>query len=282
MEIDIETAVCFCQHIKAYFKQCAEEEVADVGEPCANCQYVKTCGFDWLTHMKPLFEKTGISMGLGRRMQRKRQLYNNNQGRKEIAIENSNRKEVVQMRDIMEMSYEAYRAMKGNTAKQQEMFAEMLFAELSKEKGEDIIPYLSCTYDIMHREYKIILSLPDSFCHITNSANSNRESEIATDRKELEKTLLEQPREYPAEPKIKPSSDKKIGTTVQINIDDTAIDTLIEKAERLMECLQEANQIIESLTNYRITSEKRLSSKGFSLAEQAFLFAALGIKNERK
>ncbi len=27
------------------------------------------------------------------------------------------------MRDIMEMSYEAYRAMKGNTAKQQEMFA---------------------------------------------------------------------------------------------------------------------------------------------------------------
>ncbi len=160
------------------------------------------------------------------------------------------------MRDIMEMSYEAYRAMKGNTAKQQEMFAEMLFAELSKEKGEDIIPYLSCTYDIMHREYKIILSLPDSFCHITNFANSNRKLEIATDRKELEKTLLEQSREYPAEPRIKPSSDKKIKTTIQIDIDDATLDALIKKAERLMECLQEVKQIIKSFTNYRITSEK--------------------------
>lgn len=152
------------------------------------------------------------------------------------------------MRDIMEMSYEAYRTMKGNTAKQQEMFAEMLFTELSKKKGEDIVPYLFCTYDIMHREYKIILSLPDSFCHITNSTNSNRQSEIATDRKELEKTLLEQSREYPAEPRIKPSSDKKVGTTVQIDIDDTAIDTLIEKVNRLVKLLKEVQQIISSLS----------------------------------
>lgn len=77
------------------------------------------------------------------------------------------------VRDIMEMSYEAHRVVKGSTGKQQEMFAEMLFTELSKEKGADIAPHLSCTYDMIHREYKIILSLPDSFCHITNSINSN-------------------------------------------------------------------------------------------------------------
>ena len=59
--------------------------------------------------------------------------------------------------------------------------------------------------------------------------------------------MLEQLRKYPAEPRIKPSSDKKVGITVQIDIDDTAIDTLIEKVNRLIKLLKEVQQIIKSL-----------------------------------
>ena len=40
MELDTVTAVCICQHIKAYFRQCADNEKADWGEPCADCKYV--------------------------------------------------------------------------------------------------------------------------------------------------------------------------------------------------------------------------------------------------
>ena len=66
MEIDAEAAVCFCQHIKAYFRQCTDGEIADWGEPCVDCKCAETCRFDWLTHMKPLFEKTDIPIRLGR------------------------------------------------------------------------------------------------------------------------------------------------------------------------------------------------------------------------
>lgn len=66
-QIATETAVCACQHIKAYFRQCADNEDADWGEPCADCKYaLKPCNFDWRTHLQPLFKETGITIRLGR------------------------------------------------------------------------------------------------------------------------------------------------------------------------------------------------------------------------
>ena len=62
----METAVCVCQHIKAYFRQCTDNEKADWGEPCADCKHAGTCGFDWLTHLKPLIKETGITIRLRR------------------------------------------------------------------------------------------------------------------------------------------------------------------------------------------------------------------------
>ena len=67
MELDTVTAVCICQHIKAYFRQCADNEKADWGEPCADCKYVlEACKIDWPTHLMPLFKETGIAIRLGR------------------------------------------------------------------------------------------------------------------------------------------------------------------------------------------------------------------------
>ena len=67
MEISAETAVCICQHIKAHFRQCADNEMADWGEPCADCKYaLETCKLDWLTHLKPLFKETGVTIRLGK------------------------------------------------------------------------------------------------------------------------------------------------------------------------------------------------------------------------
>ncbi len=67
MVIDTEMAVCVCQHIKAYFRQCTDNEKADWGEPCADCKYaLETCKFDWPAHLKPLFKEAGITIRLGR------------------------------------------------------------------------------------------------------------------------------------------------------------------------------------------------------------------------
>ncbi len=84
------------------------------------------------------------------------------------------------MKDLIQLSYEVHESNSKKfkdsetcTVKDREEFAELLFTELAKEKGVDIAPHLSCTYDLMHREYKIILSLPDSLCHITNSIDSD-------------------------------------------------------------------------------------------------------------
>lgn len=66
MEISLETAVCVCQHIKAYFGQCADGKIANWGEPCADCKYAELCNFDWLTNLIPLFKGTGITIQLGR------------------------------------------------------------------------------------------------------------------------------------------------------------------------------------------------------------------------
>ncbi len=67
MHKDVETAICAAQHIKAYFRQCTDKEIADFGEPCADCKYATECKFDWFAKMKPLFEKADITIQLGRR-----------------------------------------------------------------------------------------------------------------------------------------------------------------------------------------------------------------------
>ena len=62
------------------------------------------------------------------------------------------------MRDIIQMGYDAYKTVREYAegfedsdaykdiweARYKEKFAESLFEELSKEKGEDIAPHLSC------------------------------------------------------------------------------------------------------------------------------------------
>ena len=82
------------------------------------------------------------------------------------------------MKDLIQLAYEIHEKKGFDDSEtcareEQEEFAESLFAELAKEKGADIAPHLSCAYDLMHREYNITLSLPDSFCSITNSIDSD-------------------------------------------------------------------------------------------------------------
>ncbi len=58
--------ICIARHIKAYHRQCFDREIADFGEPCSDCEFYKTCKFDWFARMKPLFENTNITIQLGR------------------------------------------------------------------------------------------------------------------------------------------------------------------------------------------------------------------------
>ena len=58
--------ICIARHIKAYHRQCFDREIADFGEPCSDCEFCKTCKFDWFARMKPLFENTNITIQLGR------------------------------------------------------------------------------------------------------------------------------------------------------------------------------------------------------------------------
>lgn len=79
------------------------------------------------------------------------------------------------MKDIIELAYEIHeknRKRFGDSEacadKDREEITEALLAELAKEKSADIASHLSCTYDVMSREYIIVLSLPNSFCPATN------------------------------------------------------------------------------------------------------------------
>lgn len=63
------------------------------------------------------------------------------------------------MKDIMQISYET-RQIARTPLEHQTLFAEMLLAELGKMKGTDIAPHLSCTFDVIRREYKVVLSFP--------------------------------------------------------------------------------------------------------------------------
>lgn len=60
------------------------------------------------------------------------------------------------MRDIMQMSYEASQIAR-SPLEHQTLFTEMLFNELGQMKSADIAPHLSCTFDVIRREYKVLL-----------------------------------------------------------------------------------------------------------------------------
>lgn len=57
---------CIAQHLKIFHEQAAFDRTADFGEPCGSCPHVmKECRMDWLTRMKPLFDRTDIQIRLG-------------------------------------------------------------------------------------------------------------------------------------------------------------------------------------------------------------------------
>ena len=56
---------CIAQHLKVFYEQAVFNKVADFGEPCSRCPHVmKKCRLDWLTRMKPLFDRTDIQIRL--------------------------------------------------------------------------------------------------------------------------------------------------------------------------------------------------------------------------
>lgn len=75
------------------------------------------------------------------------------------------------MRDLMQMSYEASRTAK-TPLEQQTLFTEMLFKEFAKMKSADIAPHLSCTFDVIRREYRVELSFQVGL-HEVDSSKSN-------------------------------------------------------------------------------------------------------------
>ncbi len=84
------------------------------------------------------------------------------------------------MKDIIQLAYEIHEKNEkkyGDNGicadRDREEITESLLAELAKEKSADIAPHLSCTYNVMSREYKIVLTLPDIFCRITNSVEGD-------------------------------------------------------------------------------------------------------------
>ena len=66
------------------------------------------------------------------------------------------------MRDIMEIVCEA-REKTRTPLENQNLFTELLFAELGKMKSADIAPHLSCVFDLLQREYRITLRFPAGF-----------------------------------------------------------------------------------------------------------------------
>ncbi len=66
LRVHSRTAECAARHIEAFFNQYINKRVADTGEPCANCRHWEICKADWLTNLKPLFDKAGIKLSLCR------------------------------------------------------------------------------------------------------------------------------------------------------------------------------------------------------------------------
>lgn len=78
------------------------------------------------------------------------------------------------MKDIMAMSYEAYQKANGNLQKQQELFLIMVIEEFKKMGMEKLIPYFTCNYDVIKREYKLMLTIPVTFCESDSLKSQGR------------------------------------------------------------------------------------------------------------
>lgn len=76
------------------------------------------------------------------------------------------------MKDLMKMANEANE--KARSKKEEtELFTDSLLEELKKMKGTDISPYLSCEYDVIHRQYVVTLRIPSS-ADVFNTGRSDR------------------------------------------------------------------------------------------------------------
>ena len=66
---------------------------------------------------------------------------------------------MAEIRDLMEMSYEAKQKASGGR-QHHEIFSDMLLEELGKLKGTDISPYLSVHFDVIKHNYDVHLRFP--------------------------------------------------------------------------------------------------------------------------
>lgn len=56
---------CIAQHLKIFHEQSVFDKTADFGEPCSTCPHaMKECRLEWLTRIKPLFDRTNIQVKL--------------------------------------------------------------------------------------------------------------------------------------------------------------------------------------------------------------------------
>ncbi|GEM_PF-6788689 len=53
---------CLIQHFKVFYEQSIDGQLADWGEPCSKCPYMKECGCSWYENIQPLLEKTKIEV----------------------------------------------------------------------------------------------------------------------------------------------------------------------------------------------------------------------------
>lgn len=63
---DMEQKVidCMVQHIKTFHTQAGDEVIADYGEPCQTCPYIKECNYDWLSVMHPVLSKSTVKISM--------------------------------------------------------------------------------------------------------------------------------------------------------------------------------------------------------------------------
>lgn len=59
-----KAADCMAQHIKTFRNQCMNNEFADFGVPCAECQYNHQCDFEWLTVMQPILKNSSVKISM--------------------------------------------------------------------------------------------------------------------------------------------------------------------------------------------------------------------------
>ncbi|MDE5588215.1 MAG: hypothetical protein K2J60_03620 [Acetatifactor sp.] len=63
------------------------------------------------------------------------------------------------MKDLMEMSYEILKTVKGDL-EQRKTFVEQFLQEIAKEESADIAPHFTCSFDVIKREYVVTLKIP--------------------------------------------------------------------------------------------------------------------------